>query len=60
VQNPTGCPMKSAGSTNSDLAEVLLRAPKYQIGNPDKQQRIQELSKCSQVLVDDILSEEVH
>ena len=55
-----GCPMKSVGSTNSDLAEVLLRAPKDQNGNPDKQQRIQELSKCSQVLVDDILSEEVH
>lgn len=47
-------------------AKVLLRAPKDQNGNPDKQQRIQELSKCSQVLVDDILSccikiiEEVH
>lgn len=54
------------GSTDSDLeqspapkkmrAEVLLRAPKDQNGNPDKQQRIQELPKCSQVLVDDILS----
>ena len=54
-----GCPLKSAGSTDSDFAscaEVLLRAPKDQNGNPDKQQRIEEFSKCSQVLVDDILS----